>query len=162
VDEFRDKLVLSFKTETVKKITMEKAGISRALIFDIPEPSKADETKTDTPPETAGTWQFEDGTAADKTAVQDLLSSLYHLEAAGYAKAPEAKTLEKEKVHCKISLDNGEGLSLSLFEQPDKESLAGLSTSTPYAFTLDSYKAKDIISYVDKLLGLELEKTASE
>ncbi len=162
VDDLRDKLVLNFETETIKKISLEKAGVTRTLVFNTPEPPKEDENQTDKTPEAAGTWQFEDGMAADKTAAEDLLSSLSHLECQGYLKAAEAKALENEKALCKISLENGTVLSLNLFEQTTGETMAGQSSLTPYAFTLDSYKAKDIVSYVDKLLGLEKKEAAAE
>jgi hypothetical protein len=158
VDDFRDKLVLSFETETIKKITLEKAGIARTLVFN--EPAKEDEA--DKPAETKGFWQFEDETPADKTAAEDLLSSLSHLECQGYLKADEAKALEKETAQCKISLENGSVLSLNLFDRTTGEAMTGLSSVTPYAFTMDSYKAKDIVSYVDKLLGLEEKEADAE
>ncbi len=161
IDEFRDKLVLSFETETVKKITLEKSGIVRTLVLSTPAPPKEGEADAEKTKEPSGTWQFEDGTTADETAAQDLLSSLSHLECQGYLKTPETKDLEKEKTLYKISLENGANLSLSLFEQADGETMAGQSSSTPYAFTIDSYKAKDIVSYVDKLLGLDQKEEAT-
>ncbi len=159
VDEFRDKLVLSFETETIKKLTLEKAGITRNLVLKIPEPLKEGKKGDDTAKEPSGTWQFEDGTSADKTAAQDLLSSLSHLECQGYLKKTETKALEKEKALYRITLENG--VDISLFEQTDGETMAGQATSTPYAFTIDSYKAKDIVSYVDKLLGLDRKEEAT-
>ncbi|MCG8633868.1 MAG: DUF4340 domain-containing protein [Desulfobacterales bacterium] len=153
VDDIRDKLVLSFETETIKKITLEKDGVTRTLVLNAPAPSGED--KTENPGEAKGAWLYDDGAPADKTAAEDLLSSLSHLECQSYLKPAEAKAIEKETAQCKISLENGSTLSLNLFEKAKGESVAGLSSSTPYAFALDSYKAKDIVSYADKLLGLE-------
>jgi hypothetical protein len=101
------------------------------------------------------TWQANNGSPADKTAASDLLSSLSHLECQEYLNKDSAVELKKDTPFCKIILENDTVLSLNLYKRDGQDTLGGISSSTPYSFTLDSYKTKDILSYVDKLLGLE-------
>lgn len=161
VDEFRDKLVLEFKPGEIKKITLEKQGKTVTLTaVKSKKESPEKDTTGDKTPET--TWRFDDGSIADQTVAKDLLSSLSHLECQSYLNEPEAAQIKKLTALCKITLKREEALSLNLFEQDGKESMAGTASSSPYAFSLASYKAGDIVSYVDKLLGLEKpEKSGS-
>ncbi|WDP89442.1 MAG: DUF4340 domain-containing protein [Desulfobacter sp.] len=149
VDDLRDKLVFEIKTETIKKITMEKEGKSTTLtrVTQAEDKKKGDDR--------ADIWQSGDGTEADLTAVSDLISSLSRLECSAFLPQGGAQGLGKETVLCKIMLENDQVLSLNLFKQDGKETMAGTASSTPYAFSLASYKADDIVSYVDKLLGIE-------
>ncbi|MEH0022725.1 MAG: DUF4340 domain-containing protein [Desulfobacter sp.] len=154
VDDFRDKLVLSFDTGEIKKITLEKQGVIRSLALNSAHREAEENDQADTDAAPAPVWQFEDGTPADVSAAKDLLSSLSHLESQGLLKDDQADALKKETPVCKISLENGDTLGLHLFDA-DGEEMAGQSTSSPYAFTLAAYKTEDILSYVNKLLGLE-------
>ena len=145
-DEFRDKLVMEFDVKGVRKITLERPG--KTIVFSPAAPAKEDEAAE---PE----WQREDGTRADQGAVSDLLSSLSHLECQEYLDPADAGALEKETALCKITLENKTVLGLNLFGQDGREDMAGTVSASPYAFVLASYKAKDILSYVDTLLGIE-------
>lgn len=158
VDDFRDKRVLEFIPGEIKKITLEKQGKTVTLTA---VREKKDNQKEDAAPET--TWQLEDGSTADKAVAGDLVSSLSHLECQSYLSETDAAQVKKSPPLCKITLESEETLSLNLFEQDGKESMAGTASSSPYAFSLASYKAGDIISYMDKLLGLETpdEKSGS-
>jgi hypothetical protein len=150
LEDFRDKVILSFKTGEIKSISLEKEGITKHLTLKT-------EKKED---KEVSTWEA-DGTAIeDETPVQDLLASLSRLECQSYKSEKGAAELKKEGPSCKISLESKENLSLNLYEKGD--TVAGSSSSSPYAFDLASYKAKDIISYIDSILGLEKEESASE
>ena len=144
-DEFRDKLVMEFDAKDIRKITLERSGKTLVL-------TSVEKKEKDKAPEPQ--WQLEDGTRADQTAASDLLSSLAHLQCQEYLDRAAAGALEKEAA-CKITLENKTVLSLHLFEQDEQEDMAGRASTSPYEFVLSSYKAKDILSYVDALLGLE-------
>ncbi|MDD9301071.1 MAG: DUF4340 domain-containing protein [Desulfobacter sp.] len=154
VDELRNKLVLEFTAKKIQKITIEKQGLTKVFVLNQPQ----DTTKA-AEQDLKPVWQLEDGSQADNTAANDLLSSLSHLSCDNFLDPTDALALEKTERVCKIVLENKESLSLNLFELPDKKTMAGgKSTFSPYAFSLAPYKAKDIVSYVDTLLGIEPPK----
>lgn len=163
VEDLRDKVILSFKSPEIKALTLEKDGAAKTFTLtpaeaDAPKEGEADAAAK--PAEDA--WLAADGSPADKAAIQDLLSSLSRLECQGYKTEEQAQAIAKETPSCKINLENGKQLGLTLFEIKDGEAVAGTSSATPYAFDLASYKAGDIITYIDKLLGLTKEEKPSE
>ncbi len=164
MDEFRDKLVLSFKTEEIKKITVEKQGVAATLVLKTLEPKKEEgkkeDKKSDKAPETM--WQSDKGTSADKKAIADLLSSLSHLECQSFEKKGTRQILEKKEPQCKISLENGTQININFFEPTTGEAMTGISSQNSDAFILAQYKGKDIISYVDTILGLKKEGETPE
>ncbi|MCG8687643.1 MAG: DUF4340 domain-containing protein [Desulfobacterales bacterium] len=167
VGDLRDKLVLEFEPGEIKKITLEKQGTLMTLIPASQSNGDSDDDKSGSNETTEDKknsgWVFEDGTAADKETIDDLLSSLSHLECQSFLDQDRARELKKETPLCKITLENKETLGLNLFKQEGTEDMAGISKSSPYAFTLAGYKTGDIVSYVDKLLGLEKpEETESD
>jgi hypothetical protein len=170
VDDLRDKLIFEAKTEAITTLTLEKEGKSVILTKAVPalglaenqdenptenkdQPNEEDKQKT--ADQEAAVWQLADGGQADQEAAANLLSSLSRLECTSFLSDPEAAALKKEVPLCKITLENDQVLSLNLFQQNGKEDMAGKASSTPYPFSLASYKANDIVSYVDKLLGIE-------
>jgi hypothetical protein len=166
VDDFRDKVVMDFQTEGIKQITLSKAGVTRTLVFKeeaVDQEADKKEDNEDTAADAGtpkGKWQFEDDTEADNAVAGDLLSSLSHLEAQSFLADDAAAAMKADTPVCRISLKNDGDLGVDLFEQKGGEdtALAGLSTAVPYAFTLASYKTEDILSYVDKLLGIEAKE----
>jgi len=161
-DQFRDKLILKSDAQKIQKITLEKKGKAITLIpaKPGPKPESGEDNKADTQ---SIVWQHEDGTKADQTAASDLLASLSRLECQAFLNPKDTGALKKETALCKITLENDGVLSLNLFQQDGKDDMAGTVSSSPYGFTLASYKAKDIVSYVDKLLGIEeTEKSKSD
>lgn len=159
VDAFRDKAILSFETEKLNRITLTKDGVTRTLALKSKEengeadPEKSEDAET--------TWRFDDGSQADNTAARDLIASLSRLECQSFLPDGKAADLEKSSPVCRIRLENDVNLGLRLYEQENGEAgLAGISTATPYAFTLASYKTEDILSYVDKLLGIAPKEDA--
>nr|WP_320193838.1 DUF4340 domain-containing protein [uncultured Desulfobacter sp.] len=160
--DFRDKKVLEFDQDSIKKITLEKQGKIVTLVkaMEPVKPDQAkDETKKDltaekTPPPKA-TWKNEDGSAVDKKTISDLLSSLSTLECQAFMDDDKAVRLKEIAPSCKISLENDKTFVLNLFDKNNDQDVEGLCSYTPYAFTLTSYKANDIVSYTDKLMGIE-------
>ncbi len=163
-DELRDKLVFSFKTEEIKKITVEKQGISDTLVLKTLEPKKEEgkeeDKKSDIAPETL--WQSDKGTPPDKEAIANLLSSLSHLECQSFEKKGTKLLLEKKEPLCKITFESGTQININLFESTTGETMAGISSQNSDAFLLAQYKGKDIISYVDTILGLKKESNTPE
>ena len=152
-DDFRDKKVLEFKEVSIKKITIEKDGISRILT--------AKEDKKDK--EEAGiTWSFEDGTIADKEEISNLLSAVSFLECEKYLESPAKNDLEKKASLCKILLENEDKIALTLYEGNKEETVFGSSSMSEYAFALSRFNGKEIVSNIEKLLGIKKEKENKE
>lgn len=164
--DFRDKKVLEFDPAGMKKITLEKQGKTVTLIKGV-EPEKQEQEREEPPKDitvekTADskvTWKNEDGSVVDQKTVSDLLSSLSKLECLDFMDDDKAARLKQIAPSCKISLENGKTFVLNLFDKNNDQDVEGSCSYTPYAFTLTSYKADDIVSYTDKLLGIEQQDT---
>jgi hypothetical protein len=161
--DFRDKKVLAFDPDSMKKITLEKQGKTVTLVK-TPASEKSnqekDETQKDltaekTTPEKVATWKNEDGSAVDQKNISDLLSSLSKLECQAFLDDDKAARLKEKEPSCKVSLENDNTFVLNLFDKNDNQDIEGSCSYTPYAFTLTSYKAEDIVSYTNKLMGME-------
>ena len=149
MDDFRDKKVLNFKKESIKQFTVEKAGLSRTLI--------SKETKKEDK-EALLTWSSEDGTSADKEVISSLLSSVSFLECEKYLDSSTKNDLKKETPLCKIHLENGSNIELMLFEIDKQDNLMGISSMNGYVFELSQFNGKEIISNIEKLLGITKEE----
>ena len=164
--DFRDKTVLGFDLDSMKKVTLDKQGKTVTLVKEIvsekPDQEK-DKTKEDltaekTAPEKA-IWKNEDGSVVDQKTVSDLLSSLSKLECQAFMDDDQAARLKEIEPSCKISLETDKTFVLNLFDKNNDQDVEGSCSYIPYAFTLTSYKAEDIVSYTDRLLGIEQQDT---
>lgn len=148
VDALRDKRVLTFKEEAIKRITLEKGGVSKVLdAVQLPEGKEKPSVS----------WRVEDTPLPDSEALTNLLSSLSFLACERFPDTISKQELEKESPTCKITLETETQMVLNLFDRDNGETLFGTSSTSPYAFILESYKGKDILSYVDKIAGLDAE-----
>ncbi len=149
LETLRDKKVMTFKEDSIKKITLEKDGLAKTL-----KSVKPEDDKKEGPVQ----WKFEDGTSPDKETLTNLLSSMSFLVCEGFSDSLSKEELEKESPLIKITLENEAPIVLNIF-QNNGDSMIGTSSMSPYPFILESYKSKDIFSYVDKLAGLVKETT---
>jgi hypothetical protein len=149
VETLRDKQVLSFEEDAIKQITVEKNGISKILTAVPPK----DETEKN-----PVSWKFEDGSSPDKEALTNLVSSLSALTCERFSGSLSKEDLKKDSPLLKIILENKPPIVLNLFDRNNGDTLVGTSSMSPYPFVLESYKGKDILSYADKLAGLEKEE----
>lgn len=167
--DFRDKKVLAFAPDSIKKITLEKQGQTVSFIK-AAKPETADPEKKKTQKDSTAEkkeakeaiWKNEDGSAADQKIVSDLLSSLSTLECQAFMDDDKAARLKEKHPSCKILLENDATFVLNLFDKNNDKDVEGSCSYTPYAFTLTSYKADDIVSYTDKLLGIEKQQDSTE
>ncbi|MCP4722621.1 MAG: DUF4340 domain-containing protein [Desulfobacteraceae bacterium] len=149
VETLRDKKVITFKEDSIKKITLEKDGVVKIM-----ESVKAEDDNKEDPVQ----WKFEDGTSPDKEALTNLLSSMSFLVCEKFSDSLSKEELEKESPLIKIILENETPIVLNIFRN-NGDAIVGTSSMSPYPFILESYKGKDIFSYVDKLAGLVKETT---
>lgn len=148
VENFRDKKVLEFKEASIKQFTIEKDGLSKTLISEeIKKEEKGNENDSIT-------WHSKDGTSADKEVITTLLSSVSFLACEKYLDTPTKNELEKEKPLCKIRLGNKSNVVLTLFKTDKEDNLFGISSMNKYAFELSQFTGKEIISNIEKLLGI--------
>lgn len=157
LEDFRDKKVLEFKEASLKRITLEKDGKSKTLVL---REEKKEETE-DKEKNTAA-WASEDGTPIDHQAVSALLSTLSFLKCQQYPDSFAKADLEKNKPLCRIRLENEGGLELLLFKRDQEEQVYGTSSMNGYAFELSRFSGKEILSNLDKLLGIEKEAKKKE
>ena len=153
VEDFRDKKVLEFKKESIKRFTVKKDGLSKTLV-------SKEETKGKE--KTSVTWSFEDGTPADKEAVLNFLSSVSFLKCENFLDSPAKKSYEKEKPLCEIRLENKGGIQLTLFKGKKEDNLIGISSMNRYAFALSQFNGKEIVSNIEKLLGITKKEKKSD
>jgi hypothetical protein len=144
-DDFRDKKVLEFKEKSINRFTIEKDGLSKTLI--------SKEIKKDDK-DTLLIWSSEDGTSADKEEILSLLSSVSFLECEKYIDSPTKNDLKKEKPLCRIRLENDSSVELMLFETDKEDIFKGISSMNDYAFVLSQFNGKQIVSTIEKLLGI--------
>ncbi|MCK5164625.1 MAG: DUF4340 domain-containing protein [Desulfobacula sp.] len=149
VEDFRNKKVVEFKEESIKQLTIEKDGLSKTLIS---KEQKKDEKKVFL------TWSSDDGTSVDKEEVSTLLSSVSFLECEKYLDSPAKNDLEKEKPLCKIHLENKGDIELTLYKTGKEDIIKGISSMNEYAFELSQFNSNEIISNIEKLLGITKEE----
>jgi len=157
VADFRDKKVLGFDPDAMKRVTLEKQGKTVTIVKahtpdknEIPKDTTAEKAL---PPESV--WKNEAGSVVNQKTVSDLLSSLSKLECQAFMDDEKAARLKAQQPSCKILLENGSTFVLNLFNKNDRQDVEGLCSYTPYAFTLPGYKAEDIVLYTNKLLGIK-------
>jgi len=153
VEDFRDKKVLEFKDASLKKVTLEKDGKSISLIS---KEEKKDKEKTEV------VWSSEDGTPIDNQVMTTLLSTLNFLKCQKFLDSPTKAELEKNKPLCKIFFENEAPLELILFNGDKEEKIIGISSMNNYAFELSRFSGKEIISNVEKLLGIKKDDKKKE
>lgn len=153
VEDFRDKKVLEFKEASLKKVILEKDGKSKILAS---KEEKKDKDKIDV------VWSSEDGAFVDNQVVSTLLSTLSFLKCQKYLDSPTKAELEKKSPLCKIILENETGLELILFKGDKEEKLYGISSMNNYAFELSRFNGREIVSNVEKLLGIKKDEKTKE
>ena len=140
IEDFRDKKVMEFKKDSIKQVFIEKEGLSKTLV------SVKGETSDSV------SWRSEDGAAADKETVSNLLSAVSFLKCEKYLNDTSKKKFENEKPLVKLDLKNN--INLSLFKTDAQDNLIGISSMNEYVFELSQFNAKEIESNIEKLLGI--------
>ena len=146
LDDFRDKTVLKFQSESIQKLELAKAGKSDSLTASKTEDDKGENTTS---------WTSDSKRPVDKDGVSGLLSLLSSLNCEKYLKGDQ--NLPDSPPVCTITLEDEKKMVLTLFAPQDDGRTKGTSTMNDYPFILGSYEAKEIIAHVDKLLGLDKE-----
>lgn len=146
VADFRDKKVVEFKKESLKRLTIEKDGLSKTLV--------SKEEKKDNE-EVSINWEAEDGTSVNGEVVSDLISAVSFLECDTYLEDSVKQALDTEPPLCRINLETDDKIQLNLFSTDKEGSFKAVSSMNGYAFMLSTYTGKEIVSNIETLLGIE-------
>jgi hypothetical protein len=159
--DFRDKKVLEFKEASLKRIMLETGGKSKTLI---PREAAKEEKKEETSDKEklSVTWVSEDGAPIDHEGLANLLSTLSALQCQQYLDSPDKTGLEKSKPLGKIVLETETRLELMLFKGDKEEQINGISSMNGYAFELSRFNGKEILSHMERLLGIQKETKKKE
>lgn len=155
IDGFRDKTVLEFKEASIKHFTIEKDGMTKTL-FQKQNKNETDKNKASI------TWQSEDGTPVDNDAAKKLLAMISFLGCDTYLSSEAKSEMEKEMPLCRIQLKNGKNMELKVFSTEKQEDFNGISSMNTYGFTLSPFNGKEIITHIEKLLGIAQEEKEKE
>jgi hypothetical protein len=171
VAEFRDKKVMEFHQESIQKFTIEKGEASRTFSLtqktDNERSASSKKNNTDKKDradkdETRVSWSDENGSPGDKEVIESLLSALSFLECDDYLNDSGKDEFKGENPLCRIRLENDAVIELELFPSDKQERFTGISSMNPYAFFIDQYTGKDMVSNIENLLGITGSKETKE
>jgi hypothetical protein len=148
VQDFRDKKVMEFKKDSIKKIIIQKGKKTKTL-------TRTEQTKENEKSKII--WASDDGKAVDRKALNGLLSDLSFLKCQKFSEDISKEEFEKQKPLCRITLKNGIDMSLSLFaDKKDKEEeIKAVSSMNPYVFELSRFNGKEIVENIDTILNID-------
>ncbi len=180
VDGFRDKVVLSFQKDTIKKLAVEEGKKQRNFIFKETsfsensgkklnkEEGKSDKQNSGTELAKKGVkasivkkWESGDNSYFNTSDIKDLLSELYDLHCSRYIYKGSKSGFNSKIPLCAINLKaqkgagNEHNLSISIYPANKDGDYPAISSANKYPFLLDSYEGKDIVSKVNSLLGIK-------
>ncbi len=156
IEQLRDKTVLSFKQEEIRRIKITQGDSVIALSRnEIPlevNASKEDETKSRPPEKVEVVWQTEDGRKADENKLSRLLTMLSNLNCEKYL--DDRKKEDTKSPLCNIELLGNKEYSLSVFPKKDKDAKGypAVSSENDYTFSLRESQADDLIKAPDDIL----------
>jgi hypothetical protein len=167
ISDLRDLTVLSFEKEAVGEMVIGKGTQSLVLAKkEVPAENKSkaeDDAKEEEKKEDAGApsqpqpqWQGPDGKPMDQPTVSRLLNDLSNLKCSAYMADAAAKDFNDKTPRWKMTFKAGEkSFSLSVFDKADSEAteFPALSSTSPYAFTLNKAKEESIEKSIDRLLN---------
>jgi len=147
VSEIRDKQVMK----------LEKSGITGLTITS--NRHKIDLKQTETENGTTTAWESADGTDVDENAVKSLLSSLSDLSCSSYLDREDGPDYAKDPALVTIELDGEPSGRIEIFEKTDQGLYPARSSQNQYAFLLKDFKAENILSDTDAILGIDREQS---
>ena len=146
IDGFRNKKVLEIKPAAVKHL--------RVTMGDMSKPVTALESETDGD-ETVQTWQTAEGKPADKEKVSHFLGAISYLTCDTYAVDKTKNDFKTATPLISLEIDAPDPIDFNLYTSDGDDIIYGISSTNDYLFTLSDFDAKEIISGVETLLGIE-------
>ena len=167
ISNLRDLTVLAFDKDAITDVTIRKGEQSLTLakkeIAPEKKPQSSDNPKEEEKkdagalpqPKAQPQWQGPDGKPADQPAVQRLLNDFSEFKCNAYMADDAAKDLKAKTPRWTLTFKAGEeNHSLSVFDPADSKAteFPALSSSGPYAFTINKSREEGIEKTIDKLL----------
>jgi len=163
-DDMRDLTVVSFEKSDISALEVQKGAQTLTLAKkEIPPEVKPQPADGDKPAEQKKAvaqpqpqWQDEQGKAVDQSAVDRLLSDFSKYKCSQYLADNAADDLKtKAPIWTLTFKSDKETHTLSVYNKATAEATdyPALSSSQPYAFTIDKSKAETIEKQMDKLLN---------
>ena len=155
VDKLRDKTVLSFDKNEIRKISIIKE--KQSAVFTLKEPpvkvktvERADATINLSPNDAF--WEGPDGKKADESKLNRFLSTLSTLRCQKYVN--NGKKTDFTKPIYTLQLKGPKWYSLSIFAEKDKDAkeYPAVSSENDYPFFLSKTQADNIMKAPDELL----------
>jgi len=159
--DLRDKTVMTFDQNEITAILIEQEDstlhFSKTMIpAEAPSPDATEETATQ-PIEGQEAWQTEDGTTGSKTDIDSIVSQMADLKCDSYIEG-KSKDDFVDPIYS-IEITGGKGYSLQIYAKDEEEdNYSAVSSETPYAFFLASWKAESIMKKADVLVEIEEEE----
>ncbi|MBU1194184.1 MAG: DUF4340 domain-containing protein [Proteobacteria bacterium] len=154
VEAFRDKNVLTFNKSAIKQFTVAKDNLSETLMMT----QKQNDKKQD-----IISWNFEDDTQADIDTVAALLSVLSDLRCETYSDDTRIENLKEQALpFYRVSLKGTVDHELTLYKDSTDKKFIGVSSMNKYVFVLSRHNEKQIITSIEKLLGIYTPEDTKE
>ncbi len=147
MNELRDRTVLEFSTDEIKKVAVTQGGRSVTLTR-VEKAGQAEEPRAE-PPAKQVVWTDDSGKEAAKADVDMLLSSLSKLECGEFLEDSTREGLTSPET--KVTLSGTKEHTLSLHaKQGDKT--PATSSKSPYVFALPDYRQEGILKSIEALV----------
>lgn len=158
IDDFRDREIVKISKGAVesfelvnrgRKLSFSKTVAAKDATAEAPHDAAKDAAKGAV--EKTDTWVCNEykTIALDQERISQLLMSFDPLRAAGFSDA-DVKTLRAPACSVKIKAF-GKQITLNVYRKLDENKYLCASSESPYAFTLDAWKAEKFVTTIDDL-----------
>jgi len=148
VSDLRDKKILSFKADDATSIAITAGGGLHTYKQITTEDNEKKEIKK---------WIDQDGKDADQPVISSFLKSFSDLECDNFLGESDKKDLTTPEYSITLSADKD--YTLTLFGKDKDDKIRGISSESPYAFTVSTWKFEDELK---KLAQIKEEEDKTE
>jgi hypothetical protein len=147
VSEVRDKQVMEIDPSGITRLKIRKEGHQIKL-----ERTAKKNGQT-------GSWKSADTSDIDNESVESLLSTLSDLSCSSYLDRKNGPGKAKEPALVSIELEGAQPDRITLLQQTEQGLYPGKSSQNQYPFLLKDFKAENILSDTNAILGIDRNKT---
>lgn len=147
VPEIRDKQVVAIDPSGITGLKIRKQGREMHL-----ERTEQENGQT-------GAWESADASDINEKAVESLLSTLSDLTCSRYLDPEQGPSKAGEDLLAAIELKGNQSVRIELFEKNKEKLYPAQSSQNQYPFLLKDFKAENILSDTDTILGIDREQS---
>ena len=162
VDDLRDKKVLDFERGMITEIAIETDDKQLVITKQAPPPAKAEPAgdKSDNEaaqaPAPPDRWLTADGQAVDAADVEQFLSALAPLKCSTFLETEQKNALTDPQVRLQLKgAETAKTLDLFPPSAEAESDYAGISSDSPYPFTLAEFDVTKIKDFYTAITGIE-------